>query len=234
MKNFKFVKEIKNDFKSKIDILDCHDDWYVRKCSINSNLQHTNNEQDILCNLDGYINVIPLIYYYKNRENYIVKYYPYLDDKKDKISDRLLIENVYKLSERMEMISDYIPCKNETVLNKLNSFYETIKNDEVKSIIKLMIDDKDLHKRLNDEKQIIIHDDLNDTNVIANNGEIYFIDYDNLKKYPKSMQLVSFLTLYYLCNGKNIPWDIVSKYFNIDMMYFNKLVEFRLIKLYNY
>ncbi len=233
-KNFKFVRELKNDFKSKIDILELNDKLYVRKCTINSNLQYTKNEQAILCNLEGYINVIPLIYYYKNKENYIVKYYTYLGDKKNKISDKILIENVYKLSERMEMISNYILCKNETILNKLFSFYETIKNNEVKSIIKLMINDKDLHERLNKEKQIIIHDDLNDTNIIMNNGEIYFIDYDNLKKYPKSMQLVSFLTLYYLCNDKNIPWDIVSKYFNIDMLYFNKLVEFRLIKLYNY
>ena len=194
-------------------------------------MQYAKNEQDILCNLDGYINIIPLLYYYKN--NYIIKYYPYIENN-TKINDSKLIENVYKLSERMEMISNYIPCENVTIFNKLNSFYKTIKNNDIKRIIKLMIDDKKLHEHLLEEPQIIIHDDLNDTNIIANNTEIYFMDYDNLKKYPKSMQLVSFVTLYYLCNNKSIPWNIISKYFNIDMIYFNKLVVFRLIKLYNY
>ena len=232
--DFVLVKELKNDFKSRVDVLEVNSRWYVRKYSKNSNLQYTKNEQDILCNLGGYINVIPLLHYYKNKDNYIVKYYPYVDNRKTKISDDELIKNVYKLSLRLEEMSKYIPCKNETLLNKLNLLSKTIKDDEVRAIVKLMIDDKDLHEEIDKENKIIIHDDLNDTNIIVNNEKIYFMDFDNLKKYPKSMQLASFLTLYYLCNYKDIPWDIVLKYFEVDMNYFNKLVEFILIRLYNY
>ena len=231
--SYNIIKTLKDVNNSKVLYVEKNSEKYILKIVTNVNNKYHNNEQKILVNLVNYIPVSPLLSI-KFNKNKVIKKYEYFPSKNIEIIDNSVIFNIKIMSDRLDSISDYINCPVGSIIEKLNDF--KIKNDYInKIIIKLKNDDK-FFNLIACDRIAIIHDDLNRSNILVNENGICIIDFEGLKKYPKTMQLASFITLYYLCENTNFNMTNLLKIWNeeINLNYLYKLIVFRLIKVYNY
>ena len=106
------------------------------------------------------------------------------------------------------------------------------KNNLYKDWLNNLLLDKEFIKKINTEKKQVIHDDLHPYNILFDKNNIVFLDFQGLKKYPKSLQIASFITNFYLYEGDTYKIDFLLKELNVDSNreYIIKLIIYRIIK----
>ena len=98
--------------------------------------------------------------------------------------------------------------------------------------LKKLLLDNEFKKKVNSEEKQIVHDDLHRYNILFNKNEVVFLDFEGLKKYPKSLQIASFITTSYIYEGEIEKIDYLLSKLKVEKnrRYIINLIIYRVLK----
>lgn len=223
---------IKSNDKSVVKIVTLNNESFVLKKRKRNKEENAKVEQELLEQLSVNLNV-PRILKLEQKKNYDYKLYTLMEGKQkircNKEEENKLIEEFFKLMYSLSRIS--IKVKNGNVKRKIKKLIYMTNNKMYKECLYKMLWDSEFMKRVKLEQKQIIHDDLNACNILfSDNNKISFIDFEGVKKYPKSLQIASFITNRYIYEGDISSIDYIISKLNVDREYILKLIVYRSIK----
>ena len=225
---------IKSNDKSVVKIVTLNNESFVLKKRKRNKEENSKVEQELLEKLSVNLNV-PRILKLEQKKNYDYKLYTLMEGEPklrcNKKEQNELIEEFLKLMYSLSRID--IKIKNGNVKRKIKKMIYMTNNKMYKECLNKMLLDSEFMKRVKLEQKQIIHDDLNACNILfSDNNKISFIDFEGLKKYPKSLQIASFITNRYIYEGNisSIDYILSRLKLNVDKEYILKLIVYRSIK----
>ena len=240
MKKHKILKTLKTDKTKSVLLIMINNVKYILKIDAGNINESDINEKELLDYLKEYVNV-PLIKEMGQLDNNSkYKIYTFttgnLNQKINYENTNICCKNVYMMYKKLQSYSKNSNYPFGNIDDKLTFFRDSCKNDSIKRIIINLQNDNYFKLKINSEKAIIIHDDLHRGNILWNKKNIGIIDFEGLKRYPQTMQLASFITLFGLLEDYKFNYkDILDLWPDkIDLKYLNQLILFRLLKAYNY
>lgn len=229
---------LKSDNKSYVSVIsDSSKKKYVKKVEFISAEKSSKDEYNLVSMLNNF-GLNDLSFYNMTVEDKkIIKYFSFCDgDIKTQLSD----DDLKNITQKLYGIYDFLlkygtdSLRNETgdIIEKLYWCLDILKDTKYSSVILDLINDKDFSNSLYREKSVIVLDDLHRDNILFNkDGSITFIDFNGLKKYPKSLQLASLITNLLLLYGDERVECIIDNWKDpIDYIQLNKLIKYRVLK----
>ena len=85
---------------------------------------------------------------------------------------------------------------------------------------------------INNDTVSLIHNKLNKDNIIYDESKPCILGFDNIKKYPVTYQLASYIALSFMLDNPEFNIDNILKYWNmpIDKRYLLDLIKYRLLE----
>ena len=238
--NYNIIEQIKNNNNKIVYLAKKNSNKYIIKIQNGVLCDSDYREQKLLKLLSATINV-PNIYKMINKNNKKYKIYTFIEgeNKCENISItelKICINEVHKLSKKLESISSKICYPEGNIIEKLKTFYNSNNENFIKNKILYLLNNKMFLRNIAEDKKIIIHDDLHRENILFFNKKIGIIDFEGLKKYPKTMQLASFITMFSLAEYKQQDNAYIINQWNekVNIKFLYQLILFRLIKGYTY
>lgn len=229
---------LKLDNKSYVSVIsDPSKKKYVKKVEFAFDERQSKDEYNLVNMLNNFgLNDLSL-YNMAIKDNEIIKYFSFCEGSaKAQLSD----DDLKKTTQKLYSIYDFLlkygtdSLQNETgdIIKKLYWCLDVLKDTKYSSVILDLINDKDFANCLYKEKSVIVLDDLHRDNIMFNrDGSITFIDFNGLKKYPKSLQLASLITNLLLLYGDERIECIIDNWKDpIDYIQLNKLIKYRVLK----
>lgn len=223
---------IKNEEKSFVQIVESGKSKFIlKKTKINKD-ENANVERKILNLLSLNIKV-PRILKIKKYKSYIYKLYTYQKGE-HKIrytlnDEQNLIINFKKLNNELSKIN--VETQIGDLKKKVLSLKKITNNNFYKECLDKLLCDKEFITNIHTEKKQIIHDDLHSNNILFDKNSVIFLDFDGIKKYPKSLQIASFITNFYLYQGEINKLENIFNELNVEnKKYIFNLIIYRMIK----
>lgn len=225
---------IKNNNKSTVQIITLNNDKFILKKRKKIKEENTKVEQEILEKLSMNLNV-PRILKFEENKNCVYKLYTFINGKPklncNKEEEIKLLEEFLKLMQLLNSID--IKVKDGNIKAKIKKMINKTDNKTYKGLLNKLLLDSEFIEIVNSEEKQIIHDDLNMFNILfSDNDKIAFIDFEGLKRYPRSLQIASFLTNKYMYEGNTDKIDYILSILNLSVNkeYIVKLIVYRTIK----
>lgn len=236
--DIKPIQKIKFDKKSGVIIItDSSEKKYIEKKEFIFDKNQSLCEYDLVNMLYNFGLNDLILYNMTFNEDNSVKYFSCCDgDVRMQLSDNDLKKITKKIYHIYDFLlkygTDHLKNENGDIIQKLYWCHDILKDTEYSDVIMDLIYDQKFIKSLNQEKRIVVLDDLHRENIMFNkDGTITFIDFNGLKKYPKSLQLASLITnLLMLYDDDRIECIIDNWKEPIDYNQLNKLIKYRILK----
>lgn len=223
---------IKNDVKSSVQIVKLSKSKFILKKSKVNKEENANTEREILNLLSLDINV-PRILKIKEYKSYIYKLYTYKKGEHKTTytlgDEQNVIINFKKLNDELSKLN--IKTKIGDLEKKIVYLREITNNNFYKRCLNELLCNENFIANIHTEEKQIIHDDLHSNNILFDQDKVIFLDFEGIKKYPKSLQIASFITNFYLYQGEINKLEYIFNEFNVeDKEYIINLIIYRMIK----
>lgn len=223
---------------SKVYKITTYDNKYILKKISGEITYYDYSINKVLINISKHINV-PNPIYMSDKKNYYIKIYDYIEGEHifGKLNEKLLkkmFNEVYKMHTLLIKYSK----KNDIDMFRINDiisdmFYikEHLKSDKYKRVIESLIYDDELNIYLDNTEYILVHNDLHRYNIIIDDGNIGFLDFDGLKLCPKLLQVSSFISTCFLLEDNTIEIEKLVTYWpeKVNISIVKKLIIYRLL-----
>lgn len=228
-----YEKILKLEGETLVSIVKVEGNKFILKKHSNNPEKDANDEQLILDYLSTEMNV-PRILKYERDKDYTYKLYTLLNGQhRTKLTKKEEICLLREVNQLMLLLNKLdINVKIGSIEEKIEKLISETKDSFYKECLKNLLLDKRFINRTNYEEKMIVHDDLNLDNILFDKDNVYLLDFEGLKKYPKTLQVASFLTNIYMYQGNNENIDFALSKLNYreDRDYIIKLIIFRTLK----
>ena len=225
------LKKIEGELTNSVYLIESDNKKYVIKIYKKHINENTINSFMDICNKNN-INIIkPIENKFMKVLNSTICIYEYVEGKHTKKLSNDQIEKLIKFI-KIDKISN---IKNENMMEKVNFYYESLRNMETKKIRREVIDEllKKYMKLQNynifDEKQLV-HGDMSPSNLIwSENGEFTLLDLDEVIEFTKLYDLVVFAL-----NASRNKCEIDIKLANKILKPFDNYTKIDIINVWNF
>lgn len=229
------IKEHTIAKNSKVLEFETFDDKYILK-KVNRILTSNDiNEKKLLEYLKKHNINVPTIYLMANRGEYALKSLEYKSgiNYYDDISDIRLKNTLNELYLMQEALVKYDGQQEYEVVDMINHLKTNIKliNDEkIKKIGLDILSNEYFLNRISSDRIALVHDDLHRANILYDNDEVVFLDFEGVKRYPITYQLASHIAASYILNNPDFNiCNILEKWpICVNYEYLTCLIKYRL------
>ena len=228
---FRNIKFVKNNDGYKVDTFDSS--FIIKKRK--GILGKSDYEEERLSKyLINFVN-IPRLLKMSNRDGYVLKGYEYKKGSNDNLDD-LKIKNTTEMILKMllslyDVRDNYDFSKVDMKVN-LQDIISGLNDIELQKIGNDLLNSSYFKNGINNDTVSLIHNKLNKDNIIYDESKPCILGLDNIKKYPVTYQLASYIALSFLLDNPDFNIDNILKYWNmpIDKRYLLDLIKYRLLE----
>ena len=172
-------------------------------------------EKDILDFLNKYMTV-PSVIAMSDTEYGQTKIMKYLEGihKFGKLEEKDILNIFEEVSKLNTIVQNYknkdVPCGDvrEDLINSRSSLYTEFAKEELEKLLK----DEKFNNYLQQVRKILVHNDLHRSNILIDNDKVNIIDFENMRKYPKDLQLATLICSCFLLENPDIDYRNFIKY----------------------
>ena len=228
---FRNIKFVKNHDGYKVDTFDSS--FIIKKRK--GILEKSDYEEERLSKyLINFVN-IPRLLKMSNRDGYVLKGYEYKKGSNDNLDD-LKIKNTTEMILKMllslyDVRDNYDFSKVDMKVN-LQDIISGLNDIELQKIGNDLLNSSYFRNGINNDTVSLIHNKLNKDNIIYDESKPCILGLDNIKKYPVTYQLASYIALSFLLDNPDFNIENILKYWNmpIDKRYLLDLIKYRLLE----
>ena len=225
---------------SRVFKIETYDKKYIMKKINKTSLESEYKEKQLLDYLSKQIST-PNVIGLSKHDNYILKIMNYaegvnINQTLNKVKINNTTKELYKLKQLLKIYENSFEYDSCNIIDEFNKILATINDEEVKKIIQKILVDESFEKYLINDSIQLVHDDLHRYNILYNQNEPIFLDFDGIKKWPSTYQLASYIAANYLLYDNDFNFDVVLNKWpeKIDVNYLENLILFRLVKGFSY
>lgn len=229
------IKEHTIAKNSKVLELETFDDKYILK-KVNRLLTSNDiNEKKLLEYLKEHNINVPTIYLMANRFEYALKSLEYKTgiNYYGDISDIRLKNTLKELYLMQEVLAKYDKQQEYDIVDMiihLKKNIELVKDEKIRKIGLDILNSEYFLNGITSDQITLVHDDLHRANILYNNDEVIFLDFEGVKRYPITYQLASHIAASYILNNPEFNIHSILKewpvYVNYE--YLTCLIKYRL------
>ncbi len=219
-----------------VKMIETFDNKYIVKFKNNHLKLSDYLEMDVLNYLNKKMNV-PSVIQMDNTEYGQTKVMKYLDGihKFGDLKDNDIVHIFKEVSTLNKLLkkydNDFSPDGN--IKKDLLNCQKNLFTDFAKEDLQELINDEKFNNYLKKVDRLLIHNDLHRSNLLIEDDEIHIIDFENMKKYPKDLQLATLICSCFLLESPNSNYEDYLKYANLfdkcDKDIIRNLIIYRLL-----
>lgn len=225
---------------SRVFEIETYDKKYIMKRIDNKTTDGISEEIQLLNYLNQHINT-PKILGTSKRDEYILKMMNYAEginihSNLNSIQIKNTIKELSKLKSVLEQYKYKDKYKECNILEEFHILAQEIKERDIRNIIKNILSNEKFINALEDDKVILVHDDLHRDNILYNQNNPIFLDFDGVMLAPSTYQLASHIAVNYLLYDSDFNISTVLDIWpeKVELEYLKGLIIFRILKGYNY
>ena len=229
------IKEHTIAKNSKVLELETFDDKYILK-KINRLLTSNDiNEKKLLEYLKKNNINVPTVYLMANRFEYALKSLEYksgINYYGDISYIRLknTLNELYLMQEALIKYDGQQEYEIVDMINRLKNNIELVRDEKIKKIGLDILSNEYFLNGIVTDQITLVHDDLHRANILYDNDEVIFLDFEGVKRYPITYQLASHIAASYVLNNPDLNICNILKLWpvSVNYEYLNCLIKYRL------
>ena len=219
---------------STVDKIECYDNSYIIKRKNNQLNEQDYFEADLLNYLSQKINT-PRILNMSNQPYGQVKVLEFIEGihKFGELSESDTLKILKAVLNMHEHLSKYDAhnIQEGNIKQDLEKARKNLYTEDARLITEQLLKNEKFNNYLNESKKVLVHNDLHRSNILIDKDEAHILDFENIVKYPKDLQLATLLCSCFLLENMNYSTEKILNIWKskVDKTIMNDLIDYRII-----